>query len=220
MATGADRVFAIAELLEDILLKAKLETKELFRLQAVNWSFHHAINGSTPLLRIMEVLHKPVNQTRYRVSNPILWLEQLELRVKRWKVEVLSPASPRNAGSGWKVNVPVFMNLDVNSWLSEGKPIGVMSKTFDRPLDGSWRRMKVTRFPLVIEVPVQIVYADVSYVETKCDPTGQMTLGDVVQYIENVRRRSDENHRAQAAAFRAREGEHAKVDRSADCRPS
>lgn len=203
MASAAKRVFAITEILEQILIDCKLNTRDLFLLQTVSRSFHHAINGSTPLLRMMEILHKPTEQKRYRVSNPILWFQQLELRVRRYKVEVLAPASPRNGGTGWKMNVHVTMDVGrEDSVTSVGSQIGVKSsKSFENPLDGSWRRMKITRFPVVIEVPLYINYMNVLYEETAADPTGQMTLGDLADLVETVRARSEEQHRARAAEF-------------------
>ena len=120
---------------------------------------------------------------------------------------MLSPASPRNSGTGWKVNVEVTINVnDTNDPDSDqsGDRIGVKSnKFFTNPLDGSWRRMKITRFPVVIEVPMRIRYMNVYYEESTIDPTGEMTLGFLTDFINSVRNRSTNEHLARAVAFQS-----------------
>lgn len=204
MASAADRVFAVTEILEQILLDCELTTRQLFLIQTVNRSFHHAVNGSTTMLRTMEILHKPTDQKRYRIVNPVLWTEQLELRTQ-YRTVVLSPASPRNSGTGWKVNVEVTINADdENTNIGLGDRIGVKSsKFFINPLDGSWRRMKITRFPVVIEVPMRINCMDDFYEESIIDPTGEMTLGYLADFIDNARNRTMEQHLAKLTDFQS-----------------
>lgn len=206
MVSAADRVFAITEILLQILLDCNLSTRELFLIQTVNRSFHHAVNGSTTMLRTMEILHKPTDQKRYRIVNPILWTEQLELRT-HYRTVVLSPASPRNSGTGWKVNVEVTINVAEYDDANESGPgdrIGVKSnKFFVNPRDGTWRRMKITRFPVVIEVPMRINCMDSFYEESTIDTSGEMTLGFLADFIDNARSRSMDEHLQKIVDFQA-----------------
>lgn len=196
MSSSASRVFAIPEILEQILLFTDPTTRNLYQLQTINRSFHHAINGSSPLLRIMEILHKPPEQKKFRVCNPYLELQQLALPVEFYKIVVLAPASPMNGGAGWKLRIPVTINFP----LKPGKEIGVKSsKSFTKPLDGSWRRMKVARFPVVVEVELYVRYGDLAYREVITDASGQMTLGDLAGLVEEVHARREEVHRKLAA---------------------
>ena len=207
MSSSADCVFAIPEILEHILLFIDPTTRNLYQLQTINRSFHHAINGSSPLLRTMEILHKLPEQKKFRVCNPYLELQQLAFPVEFYRPVVLAPASPRNSGEGWKLEIYVTIYLDESGTVPD-KQIGVKSsKSFTNPLDGSWRRMKVARFPVVIEVHLEVrdeVIGARMYPEITADPSGEMTLGDVAEIIEGVNARSEEEHRGMAIQFLSR----------------
>ena len=144
----------------------------------------------------MEILHKPPEQKKFRVCNPYLELQQLALPADSYRTVVLAPASPKNSGEGWKLEVHVTVKFP----LEPGKEIGVKSsKSFTNPLDGSWRRMKVARFPVVVEVQLYVRYADAAYREVITDASGEMTLGGLAGLVEEVHIRREEVHRKLAA---------------------
>lgn len=203
MASPADRL--PNELWEQILVQCELTGRDLFRLQCVNRSFNQTINGSTPLLRTMEILHKPVEEKKHRIPNPVLWTSHLELRPFFYRVEVLAPKSPRNGGQKWKINIHVSLNLGSEARIANSVTrFGIKSnkRCFSDVLDGSWRRMKISRFPVAIEVPIRVYYLDAYYEEKTADSTGEMTLGDLAALLENVHSRSEEQHLELASTFR------------------
>ena len=62
MASAATKLFGVAELFEHILINTKPCREDLFILQRVSHSFNDTINGSTPLLRIMNIIYDPASR--------------------------------------------------------------------------------------------------------------------------------------------------------------
>ncbi len=208
MTSAADRI--PNEIWEIILVQSQLTTRELFRLQCVSRRVLQTINGSTPLLRTMEILHKPIEEKKHRIPNPVLWTSHLELRPYTYRIEVLSPASPRNDGERWKVNINVALNFATEARVLHSKTaFGIKSNKhcFGIVLDGTWRRMKIARFPVEIDVLMHVSYLSTSYEEKLSDPTGQMTLGDLASLLEAVHARSEEEHLRVAHDFHASDGQ-------------
>lgn len=59
----------------------------------------------------------------------------------------------------------------------------------------------ISRFPILINIPMRIQYLDVYYEEKASDPSGAMTLGDLAELLTVVHSRSKEQHQALADAF-------------------
>lgn len=199
MPSAADRL--PNEIWEQILVDSRcnLTSRDLFRLQRVNRSFHTTINGSTILLRRMDIIHHPVEYTKPRVPNPLLYTSHLEFRPFTYRVECLAPKSPRNGGTHWKIIVHVSLKLPSEAHIANSQTaFGVRSnrRIFGDVIDGSWRRMKLARFPVSVDVPVRVYCLDAYYEEITsrpAEPDG-MTLGDLATLLEGVHDRSKEQH--------------------------
>ena len=206
MASAAARVFAIAELVEQVLLYIE-DGQRLFGLQRVSRSFDMTINGSTGLLRKMRICQKTLSHEHYIgklvAVNPYL----IGLSFGPNGVHDLS-----YQGAGRMEQSPgigVHFNFVDVSTLHKGKYRGLTGAAKLRRRrkcwDGSWRSMMISTIaqPVLVCVHVHVRFKldCLKYVEQRVFEAGDGTLEDLVVLFEEIKCRTGNDHFAHSLTW-------------------
>ena len=169
---AAAKVFAIPELLEDILLH--LDMKQLFSLQRVNSSFHGTIKKSSPLRQKMWLDTGVANGWTKNAVNP-LFLDKTDRGVLYPVLFVggeCLPVIDPNTGDLF-VDITVRVKFDMDMSQAEHTRWPILQQ-------GSWRKTKLSRCNCSINVRQAIDGS--SIFQTRPLGTGD-TLGDLADML-------------------------------------
>ncbi|KAK5128440.1 hypothetical protein LTR85_003108 [Meristemomyces frigidus] len=190
MVSAASMVFAITELLEQILLEDSISMERLFILQRVSSRFRATIADSFYLQGKMRLRHLNEGEYGKRKSGstkpmltPFLRNNDLELRPFRTGAFEVQPTD--------RCRIAFHLDLGLASFASQnGTRLGLRGKKRFHDSNGSWGRMKVTMVPVAPVVTVSVSGKKMSYCETTVGQPGEGTLRELVWLLQAVNGRS------------------------------
>lgn len=206
---AASKVFAIPELLDEILLYLPL--KQLFAIQRVSKAFHDTIGASDRLKRRMFLVHQ---NTTSPLARPLT-------------EDLINPLIRYHFGRGdhWNVSYFIFHWYDyaAERWAylqTANSNIHDVSRIRDRKLkhawgwkenyipyesirrlppdrDESWKKTKLTAVPCLVDAAIGVTTMQRGYSRTIRFHAGTGTLGDFEKCVRDFVSLTDEEHKEQ-----------------------
>lgn len=182
---AVDKVFAIPELLEHILLcfprywgcttMIYPSRRHLFVLQRVNRTFQNTILGSNTLKRAMRLAHffESYPERLYVLKNAI--------GHERNVLGHFALIDSRTVNDGGILG----LRLEFIMWADEPRSPSLPSWAYP---NASWRRLRLTEVPLPIRVAVRVKWSDrpMIFEETFEIKSAQDSLGDLASTLESL----------------------------------
>ncbi|KAK5128441.1 hypothetical protein LTR85_003109 [Meristemomyces frigidus] len=194
MASSASKVFAITELLEQILLVESVSMQDLFALQRVNRAFYQIISGSYHLQRRMHLRHLTDGESADARQSKGHWIEG-----------VLNPYLKGLDLHSFGLKFFRVGHLTVHATiqgLSEAQqPFGFHGRDTLHYAPASWARTKLSAAAGPTQVAVDVSYDDEyqrlhvgGYSEIITLHASDATLGNFIGILQEVKARSRLEH--------------------------
>lgn len=227
-SSAAEKVFAIPELLEQVLLC--LSCRQLFVLLRINTTFHNTISDSVSLRRLMNLeyeksddeedidcldspydddvdddvddvsdLHPRLDIGPFNAVNEKYWVPCLERLAEHNQRPIKHPSSDDLTVYTFSLRLPV-------SESDKKRQMGMRVRRKRRLRiceTGSWWKMKLTdqAIPARIVIRVGEEYDKIFYVDALELAAGEGNLGMLVYALDRIRNRSDEEHKRCESRF-------------------
>jgi len=190
MALAASKVYAIQELLEQILLERVTTIQDLFVLQCVNRSSRRAITFSPALRGRMFLQHPSPTSSRATEAS------KLYSRGFNPYIRMLLQGSPHSfsggsarSGSGCSIHITTS-TIALDAANASKHEYGLHGLEKSHSVTQSWSQMKLsfTSLPARIKIDLES-YQDIITLEPQ-----EATLGNLIKVLEEIQGRGAEGH--------------------------
>lgn len=185
MVHAANKVVAITELLEQILVDVSISVERLFTIQRVSQHFKATITESFYLQGKMHLRHLTEREYGARMSSGTNPLLTRFLRDKKLELRPFTAGSPEIRTKDNRCLLQYQVNTGMVRLASEfGTRLGLRGTKRFHGCEGSWSKMKVTMVLIGMDVCVFVNRRDKFYRMAAPTESGWGTLGDLVSWLQ------------------------------------